>query len=261
LVGLAANYSAPLLELLAAGRADVDWIKLSVWEDFPEQLASARPLRPALLHVLPRAGLADLAGLPWTWDELNQAIAACGSPHVALHLEALPGDWDAPPSEADVVERLVAMTRSWAERIVVPLLVENVPYYGFRGTLAPAIAPDVIRKVCAEAGADLLLDLAHARVTAWHCDEDARAYLAALPLDRVREIHVCGPLLDPKEGLRDRHQEMQAEDYDLLAWALDRTDSLVVTLEYGGTGPLFAARNDVDALERQLNRLARMCGG
>jgi hypothetical protein len=101
----------------------------------------------------------------------------------------------------------------------------------------------------------LLLDLAHARIAAHNRGEDVCAYLSALPLERVREIHVCGPGPDRSGVLQDEHQEMGEEDYALLDWTLERTHPLVVTLEYGGTGSHFEWRSDLATLERQLTRL------
>lgn len=255
---LACNYSPQLVNLLHAGSANVDWIKLSRWDVFAEEWAIARPLRPALLHVFPDASILPQDDTPW--DRYNEAIAACDSPHVALHLKASPEHFEADAPDTSILDRLTQATAMWAERIDVPLLVENVPYYGFRGTLRAATDPQGIARVCAETGAGLLLDLAHARVAAWHRKEEVRAYVGALPLERVQEIHVCGPRADD-QGLRDRHEEMSGDDYDLLEWTLARVEPLAVSLEYGGTGPAFANRSDSDALLRQLIRLRAICEG
>lgn len=254
---LGCNYSPQLMTLLRERRVGIDWIKLSRWETFGDDLGIARPIRPVLLHVLPRAGI--LPPLQPSWDELNTAVEACGSPHVALHLEARPTDWEAPVSDREVIERMVAVTTEWAMHMQVPLIMENVPFYGHRGTLRIATDPDVMREVCERAGVDVLLDLGHARVTAWHRGENVKQYVAALPLDRVRETHVSGPAHDPSEGLRDGHLEMQEEDYALLSWVLERAAPAIVSLEYGGTGPLFEWRSDIGALERQLDRLRHIC--
>ena len=257
---LGCNYSPQLVGLLERGRAEVGWIKLSRWDVLAEELAVARPLRPVLLHVLPRAGLPSLWGLPWTWAEMNEVARTCGSPHVALHLASRAADWPAPPRDEDVVERLVAVTRAFAERLEAPLLVENVDYSPHDTLLRLPTDPGVVRDVCERAGVGMLLDLAHARIAAHHRGEAVREYLAALPLGRVREIHVCGPAEEPGKGLQDSHLEMGEEDYELLAWTLGRARPLVVTLEYGGTGPLFEWRSDAEALERQLARLRELCG-
>ena len=102
----------------------------------------------------------------------------------------------------------------WKQEMDADLLIENVPFYGFRGTLRCATDPGVITLICNEADVGLLLDLAHLRVSAWHRKEDVDEYFMKLPLDLVREIHVCGPAPDPERGyLRDRHLEMQDVDY------------------------------------------------
>ncbi len=255
---LGCNYSPQLMSLLGDGRVHVDWIKLSRWEVFQEELLVARPVRPVLLHVLPGAGRPSFADVDW--DGLNRAMKDCASPHTALHLEATRADWeDGEPSDDEVVERLVAGTRMWASRMEAPLLVENVPFYdGVRGSLRPATDPDVIGEVCKRADVGLLLDLAHLRVACWHRGEDPHSYLRRLPLERVREIHVCGPEMTEDMGLRDRHLEMGTEDYELLQFALEQTDPLVVSLEYGGTGPKFVWRSEIDALERQVRMLDEM---
>jgi uncharacterized protein (UPF0276 family) len=122
--------------------------------------------------------------------------------------------------------------------------------YGFRGTLRCATDPEVITTICNEADIGLMLDLAHLRVAAWHRKEEVDNYLEAMPLNRVREIHVCGPATDPEHGyLRDRHLEMQETDYNLLLNTLTLTDPVVVTLEYGGTGPKFEWRSEIDVIE------------
>ena len=117
---LGCNYSPQLMTLLRERRVGIDWIKLSRWETFGDDLGIARPIRPVLLHVLPRAGI--LPPLQPSWDELNTAVEACGSPHVALHLEARRTDWEAPMSDREVIERMVAVTTEWAMHM--PFLVQ-----------------------------------------------------------------------------------------------------------------------------------------
>ena len=258
---LGCNYSPELMSLFGAGRVDVDWIKLSRWEVFREELEVARPVRPVLLHVLPSAGSPSFDDVDW--DGLNRAMRDCGSPHTGLHLSTARADWgDGEPSDDEIVERLAAGTRLWASRMEAPLLVENVPFHdGARGCLRPATDPEVIREVCERADVGLLLDLAHLRVSCWHRAEDAHAYLQRLPLERVREIHVCGPEMTEDRGLLDRHLEMRAEDYELLRHALEWTSPRVVSLEYGGTGPKFIWRSEIDVLERQLHMLDAIVRG
>lgn len=251
---LASNYSPQLISLLEQNRVDVEWIKLGRWDVFQQEYLIARPHRPILLHCLPHAAKASFEDIQW--KELNEAIRACRSPHIALHLAALASDWDTPPtSDEQIVDRMISGVRLWKQQLEIPLLLENVPYYGFRGTLRCATDPEVITHICDRCEVDLLLDLAHLRVAAWHRKEDVSGYLRKLPLHRVQEIHVSGPYEDPDEGLRDRHFEMQQVDYELLQEALSLTEPQFVSLEYGGTGPRMEWRSDAEALERQLVRL------
>ncbi|WP_169729992.1 DUF692 family multinuclear iron-containing protein [Thermicanus aegyptius] len=250
---LGCNYSPQLLKLLNQGEVQVDWIKLSRWEVFDEEFQIVRPYRPILLHVLPRASLATFE--EWDWERVHQAIEACGSPHIALHFHADPADWETPPSDEEILSRLLNGVKRVKENLPVPLIIENVPYYGLKGTLRLATDPEIIGEVCERMGVGLLLDLAHLRVAAWHRKEDPLRYLDRMPLAQVREIHVTGSEMDAQEGLRDRHLEMKEEDYALLEEALKRCQPEIVTLEYGGTGPKFEWRSDLAALRRQLLRL------
>jgi uncharacterized protein (UPF0276 family) len=253
---LACNYSPQLMSLLEDDRVAIDYIKMGRWSVFWEELEAARRAKPwpILLHCLPHAGKPSFAEIEW--NELNKAIRVCGSPHIALHLAAMPTDWEqAPVSDEIIVDRMIAGVMLWKEQMTVDLLVENVPFYGFRGTLRCSTDPEIITRICQQCDVGLLLDLAHLRVAAWHRKETTSEYLQKLPLDRVKEIHVCGPVMDPVEGLRDRHLEMQEVDYELLAEALQVTNPAFVSLEYGGTGPHMEWRSEIDVLERQLTRL------
>lgn len=250
---LGCNYSPQLITLLEQKEVDVDWIKLSRWDVIDEELAVTRPLRPILLHVLPQASRPSFDD--WDWQKVNEIIASCGSPHIALHFSADPSDWSVPPADEEILIRMINGVNTVRQKLRVPLIIENVPYYGFKGSLRVATEPERIAEVCYETGTGLLLDLAHLRVAAWHRGEDPVSYLLRLPLKAVREIHVTGPEMDPKEGLRDRHLEMQEEDFALLERALQESQPEIVTLEYGGTGPMFEWRSDREALKRQLLRL------
>lgn len=75
--------------------------------------------------------------------------------------------------------------------------------------------------------------------------------LAALPLERVREIHVTSPRQipgDPQCRLDDSHERLLGRDFDLLRIALDRWEPAAVTLEYTrGAGSLCAQLQELRA--------------
>ena len=112
----------------------------------------------------------------------------------------------------------------------LPILIENMPAFPTR-KYAFETSAESISEILARTGADLLLDLAHARVVASVFGRDVHDYLAELPLEKVRQIHTSGPR--EKGGvLHDAHEVLEEQDYRLLAWVLERCDPEVVTLEY-----------------------------
>jgi uncharacterized protein (UPF0276 family) len=257
MVQLGCNYSPELISLLVQEKVKLDWIKLSRIDTVREEILICSNYLPMLLHTLPHASMNDLGEI--NFDKINKEIDDCKSPHIALHLLAKKEDWKEKTeiSDEEVIERMLNGIMTWKKNIQVDLLIENVPFYGFRGTLRCATDPEVITTICNETDVGLMLDLAHLRVAAHNRKEDVEEYLMKMPLDRVQEIHVCGPADDPKnEGvLKDSHLEMNEFDYELLGKALNRTRAKIVTLEYGGTGPKFEIRSDINVIERQLNKL------
>ena len=139
--------------------------------------------------------------------------------------------------------------------------------------LRPTVLDDF--GVVAAVGCDMLLDLAHARVSADILGYDVYDYLLRLPLDRVRELHLSGPRplgrLGPKRqkiildnartvadrmlfaahNLVDAHEPLDEADYALLEWTLARTQPWAISLEYF---------RRPQALREQLARLAAIIG-
>lgn len=254
---LGCNYSPALLDLLRADEVNVDWIKLSLAPALEDEIALCRPFRPCLVHTLPRAGLAPAQFDAVDWERMSRAILAAGSPHVAMHMEVRKSDRTA---DDDLIARMVRQMSLAGARLPVPLVGENVVYRKGSEILGMSAETDVICTVLRQANVGLLLDTAHLRCSAHNQGRDVREYASALPLEKVREIHVAGIRRKPDGQLNDSHGEIEAADYELLAWLLERTHPQMVTLEYGGTGPVYErpGMSDPDALRRQLARLKEM---
>ena len=269
-IQLGCNYSAPLKSLIGAGSVDVDWIKVSVRERLKAELTDSLAYRPVLLHVLDRAGSSSPLHDGLSWDILAKCAASAGSPHHAIHFALEPDDAGGSVSRTthteterrNIMDACIRGIQSAQRHSTVPVLVENVPYYGFKGTVRCTAEPESIHEIIAATDTGLILDLAHVRVTADHLGTDERSHVDALPLDSVREIHVTGPRYVDGQGLRDLHYEMLDEDFALLEYTLEKTNPGIVTLEYGGTGPTFETeeRNNREALMRQLVRLTEILG-
>lgn len=262
------NYSKELVKLIEEDQVDIDYIKLSLYDYFKEGFEISKALRPVLIHgvdpgVPERIGVKSMGGIDW--DRINQDIENYRSPHLGVHLESRLSDWDNETVDLDestVLARLINGAQIWKEKIVKPILLENVPYsnyYASKGMIEYVSEPHLITRICEETDVGFLLDISHARVTAWYKQEDIFSYLSKLPLERVAEIHLAGPLMTEDTGLRDRHLEVSEIDYQILEWVLQRTNPYVVTLEYGGPGPHFEWRSDINAIARQLQRIKKVC--
>jgi len=98
-----------------------------------------------------------------------------------------------------------------------------------------------------------LLDTAHLRVTASWQGADPFAMLDALPLHRLRELHLSSPRpIASEDGrLDDIHETLEEIDYALLDGVLSRRRPSAIVLEY---------RRDPLLLRRQLQSLGRRIG-
>lgn len=133
-------------------------------------------------------------------------------------------------SRRDAFEAICRNIRLLADSIAVPLIIENLDYNP-GGAYEYICEPDFIAEVLRETKVGLLLDLAHARVSAARLGYTIAAYLDHLPLERVMQIHVSGPRWI--DGLLvDVHDTLLDEDYDLLSRTLAHTAPKALTLEY-----------------------------
>jgi uncharacterized protein len=268
---LAANDSSALRSLLRKINPPVDYLKVALERDLNEQLESARALRPVVLHGFGhhwRIGMPELPNL----EHLGALISKSGTPHLSVRLDVQPEDLERVTPGA-ALERIADNVQRLQDATGLEVLLENVAHYAWSERPQFVSDPAWIEAALEISGASLLLDIAHARVSAYHRGEREENYLEALPLERTVEIHVSSPRLE-SDGLRDRHLPLQAHDYDLLENAFNRAKSVrVLTLAYGGipdTGhtrdgrEIRIPRNDSTALLEQLAKLdtlRKRCNG
>jgi uncharacterized protein len=293
IIRLAVNYSAAAGELAHRGQIDFDYFKCPAW---PDLIATAEAIRlvnvhfPLLVGYGTGGALDGETGQPPDWDKFESLLADTGTPLVNVHLMAPPAAYpgvprttEAPADIEMVTERLIAdvsavVHRFGAERVIA----ENNPPNADE-CLRPAYLPEVISHVVRETGCGLLLDLAHVRLAARALGMEARPYAEALPVERIREIHVTGVQrvegrwlermqqqgVAPAEiqrlsGRLIDHLPMTDEDWSLLEWAMGQIRSgawrepWIVTFEYGGVGPLWEALTDAEILQAQIPRLQRI---
>jgi uncharacterized protein (UPF0276 family) len=268
-VQFAINYSAEAADLLRQGQIAPDRFKCPDW---PDLIAAAQACAPVYVHFALRAGPGNLAATDWARVAalLEQSDTPCVNIHLApmqSDMPHIPLDTTDPAHTAAVRERLLhdvgaVVEQFGAERVIV----ENVPYFGFipdtYPILRPAAEPELIRQVLEETGCGLLLDLSHARIGARYLGYDEHAYLAALPTERLRELHITG--LAELNGLWHDHMPMVEDDWPAFAAALEHIAAgdwarpWVVSFEYGGVGGPFVGRSEAAVIADQVPRLMQM---
>lgn len=168
-------------------------------------LEAARKRFPISLHGL----CGDLAGSAALDEDflsgLRALIAHVDAPHFSDHLcfTTLAGaevhDLVPLPHNERAVSRAAARIRAVQDRIEVPVLVENVSAT-FRTPGGTMSEEAFVRAVLEEADCGLLLDVNNVWVNAQNFDFDPLAFIEALPLERVGEIHVAGGIYDDEAG-------------------------------------------------------------
>ena len=94
------------------------------------------------------------------------------------------------------------------------IAVENVSYYA--APFRQLAETDFLQAVLAEAGCDLLLDVNNVHVNAINHGYDARAFIAALPTQRIASYHVAGHFDEADDLKIDTHGTAVKDD----VWAL-----------------------------------------
>lgn len=108
------------------------------------------------------------------------------------------------PYTEEMVYHLAGRIRQVQDALERPILVENVSgYVGFRQSTLTEWA--FVCAVVEEADCGLLLDVNNLYVNAVNFGHDPRAWLDAIPAERVGEIHLAGFDLDPTGLLVDTH--------------------------------------------------------
>lgn len=154
--------------------------------------SGSAPLDEALLKEL-KAFLKGL-GARWYSDHLCFTHAAGAEIHDLIPL---------PFSEA-AVKRAARRVREVREILDLDVAIENVSAYT-RMPGGEMEEPDFVRAVLEEADCKLLLDVNNVYVNAVNFGFDARAYIDALPLERVIQLHVAGHHVERPGLLVDTH--------------------------------------------------------
>jgi hypothetical protein len=107
------------------------------------------------------------------------------------------------PFTDEAVHHVAARIRRTQDILGQRIAVENVSYYAAPGQqLSEA---DFINAVLTEADCDLLLDVNNVHVNSINHGYDARAFIDAMPSERIAWLHVAGHYIEAPDLLVDTH--------------------------------------------------------
>ncbi|MDR1165429.1 MAG: DUF692 family protein [Deltaproteobacteria bacterium] len=160
-------------------------------------------------------------------------------------------------SREEMHERAKDNLRLLRTRYDGPVAFENYNYYP-TGLYSQVCEPTFIREFLEEFRAGLVLDLAHAAISAVNMGYDVFDYLAKLPLDKVAEVHLSKPYLPPEPGRLgvDAHEAPEEREWSWLAFSLN-------LIRVTGAKPLVLIEyyKDLSVLLDSMKRLLKELGG
>jgi uncharacterized protein (UPF0276 family) len=223
---------------------------------------------PALLH----SGLGIVQGSFLDWFESAAAWInsmpcdlfsfdcgpAVGSPRLDGHQYVC----DESPMSRVGLKCLIAerLTRI-RELVDTPLAVENLNYFptdAYRHVCEAGFIDEIVH----ENDVGLVLDVAHAIITANNTGQDINEYVHALPLDRVRAVHLSAPGMQGGQW-RDLHAAPTSREYAILDGLLPSLPSDVfgVIEHYDSLDAVIACYAELTRfLDERTLRHDRACG-
>lgn len=127
------------------------------------------------------------------------------------------------------VEHTVQRVRALQDLLPVPLILENITYYAELGA-AEMEEADFVAAVLEGADCGWLLDVSNVYVNSLNFGFDPRAWLARMPLARVRQIHVGGYEQFGEVTIDTHGATISDPVIDLLQWTLARLGRRVPVL-------------------------------
>lgn len=258
-------WRAELADGIRAAAGEFDFIELTAEHFIGPNRPLAREAQriagrwPVLVHGLDlslgTAADPDLAETRERSDLVQRVGALAFSEHVSF--TRVPGraigQLTALPFTGEAVDALAR--RAAALALDVPLRLENIAYYHAPG--GEMTEAQFLRAVLERTGAEMLLDANNLRANAANHGYDAEAFLDALPMERVAEMHIAGG--GWREGMFiDTHGAApDGEMWRIFGAAAARSPNLRhVTLEWDHTFPPFERIIDVVRRARRVTEAA-----
>lgn len=143
------------------------------------------------------------------------------------------------PYTQDTLQHLVNRIQQVQEYLGRTILIENPSSYL---TFASSDMPeaDFIKQLCISSGCELLLDVNNVYVSAQNHGFDAADYLAALPAEKVKEIHLAGYEEVPGYLFDTHGYQVREPVWQLYKIALEYFGSVPTLIEWDTDVPEFS---------------------
>lgn len=237
-------------------------------------VAQGLPQLPVILHCASMSMAGFVPPTQQTVDQIAYWLKATNSPWLGEHLsfiaaehpgmpadEYAPGEpynigyTVAPQNSQETIDQVLLSLALCQQSFSVPVLLENPPIY----FLVPGSAisqAELISEVCRKSSAGVLVDLAHLLITCRTLKEDPFAMLDALPLDRVREVHISGVDEDGEVNWDNHAAKAPDIEFDLLECLLAKGRVEAITLEYNWSSvfPESVLLSEISRVRSKLDR-------
>lgn len=267
-LGVGIGLRREFFDELPATARPLDWVELLTENHLGWGGRAARALEAcrARWPVVPHGVCLDLGGPDPLCDEYLEGLAALvertGAPWFSDHVcyARLDGtylhDLLPLPFTREAAAHVAARARAARARVGRPLLVENPSYYALMPG-AELSEADFLRAVVEQADCGLLLDVNNVWVNAFNHGYDPRAFLDALPLERVGQVHLAGHEVRP-DVILDTHAAPVADPvWDLYRELLERIGPVSTLIEWDADIPsLDAVLDEADRARALLARAA-----
>ena len=134
------------------------------------------------------------------------------------------------PFREDAVKHVVNRIKKVQDFLERPLVIENVSYY--TPVAAEMSEEEFITNIVNESGCKMLLDVNNVYVNAFNHNYDTKAFIDAMPLDKIAYLHMAGHTKVADDLIIDTHGQAIIDPvYDLFDYTVSKINPVPVLLE------------------------------
>jgi uncharacterized protein (UPF0276 family) len=205
-------------------------------------IGSTDPLDRAYLAEL--RVLAERVGAAWLGDHVCWTGVGGRNSHDLLPM----------PYTEEALAHVVARGRAVQDALARPLVLENPSTYA-EFTASTMSEPEFLGRLAEDADCALLLDVNNVYVTCRNHDLDPVAYLDAIPLEHVVQIHLAGHTDNGTHCIDTHDGRVIDAVWDLYARVIARAGGRATLLEWDANIPKFSV------LQQEVRKASRFRSG